>query len=87
MPDALRAAATRYSTGAQGAAEQVEAIRAGLAVDGFFSRGRPGELRSASGHGLDRMGLVLTGTPMVGDQEQYAALMALMVRSIGLPAR
>jgi hypothetical protein len=30
---------------------------------------------------------MLTGTPMVGDQEQYAALMALMVRSIGLPAR
>ena len=30
---------------------------------------------------------MLTDTAMVGDQEQYAALMALMVRSIGLPAR
>jgi len=87
LPDALRAAAGRYATGATGAAEQVEAIRAGLASDGFFSHGRPGELRSASGHGLDRMGLMLSGSPMVGDQEQYAALMALMVRSIGLPAR
>ncbi len=33
------------------------------------------------------MSLMLTGAPMMGDQEQYAALMALMVRSIGLPAR
>ena len=49
LPDALRAAASRYTTGVRSAAEQVEAIRAGLAADGSFSHGRPGELRSASG--------------------------------------
>ena len=87
LPDALRAAATRYTAGVPSGAAQVEAIRAGLAADGFFSHGRAGELRSASGHGLDRMALMLSASPMVGDQEQYAALMALMVRSIGLPAR
>ena len=87
LPDALRSAASRYVTGAKSPAEQVEAIRAGLAADGVFSHGRAGESRSASGHGLDRMGLMLSGSAMVGDQEQYTALMALMVRSIGLPAR
>jgi hypothetical protein len=42
---------------------------------------------SPAGHGLDRLTAMVTGGLMVGDQEQYAALMALMVRSIGLPAR
>ncbi len=89
LPDLLRSEANRYVSGVQGAAAQVEAIRAGLAADGVFSHGdgAPGTRPSAAGHGLNRMVGMLTGTPMVGDQEQYAALMALMVRSIGLPAR
>ncbi len=87
LPDLLRATAARYVTGVRGAAAQVEAIRQGLIADGYFSHGLPGEPRSAAGHGLDRMSLLLTAAPMTGDQEQYAAVMALMVRSIGLPAR
>ena len=101
LPDLLRSEANRYVSGVTGAAAQVEAIRAGLAKDGLFSHGvgtpgtpaepgAPGEsaaVKSAAGHGLDRMVGMLTDTPMVGDQEQFAALMALMVRSIGLPAR
>ncbi len=89
LPDLLRSEANRYVAGVTGVAAQVEAIRAGLAADGVFSHGdgAPGTLKSAAGHGLDRMAGMLTDTVMVGDQEQYAALMALMVRSIGLPAR
>ncbi len=87
LPDLLRSATDRYIAGASTPAAQVEAIRAGLAADGFFSHGGPGEQRSPAGHGLDRLvGMVGSG-PMVGDQEQYAALMALLVRSIGIPAR
>ncbi|HEY4993667.1 MAG TPA: transglutaminase-like domain-containing protein, partial [Nakamurella sp.] len=87
LPDVVRSAANRYVGGVAGAGRQVEAIRAGLAADGVFSDGGPGEARSSAGHGLDRMAAMITGSSMVGDQEQYAALMALLVRSIGLPAR
>ena len=87
LPDVLRSVTDRYIADAATPAAQVEAIRAGLAADGFFSHGAAGEPRSAAGHGLDRLvGMVGTGS-MVGDQEQYAALMALLVRSIGIPAR
>jgi len=94
LPDLLRSAADSYIDGATGAAAQVEAIRAGLAAAGEFSHGiaedaedEQGAGTSAAGHGLDRMAAMVTEAQMVGDQEQYATLMALMVRSIGLPAR
>jgi hypothetical protein len=87
LPEVLRAAAARYVAGVSGAGAQVEAIRAGLAADGLFSHGSPGELRAAAGHGLDRLTAMVSGPAMIGDQEQYAALMALLVRSVGLPAR
>lgn len=87
VPDLLRSQTERYTTGATTPAAQVEAIRAGLARDGFFSHGRAGEPASPAGHGLDRLvGMVGSGS-MLGDQEQYAALMAVMVRSLGIPAR
>lgn len=87
VPDLVRSATDRYIAGATTPAQQVEAIRAGLVADGFFSHGASGEPTSPAGHGLDRL-ISMVGTgPMVGDQEQYAALMALMVRSIGIPAR
>ena len=87
LPDAVRAAAGRYVAGVTGAGAQVEAIRAGLAADGVFSHGAESGPRSAAGHGLDRLTAMVSDTVMVGDQEQYAALMALMVRAVGLPAR
>jgi hypothetical protein len=90
LPDPLRSTANKYIGNASGAAAQVEAIRAGLANDGLFSHGTPaeqGQGRSPAGHGLDRLTAMVAGGQMVGDQEQYAALMALLVRSVGLPAR
>lgn len=87
VPDLVRSITDRYISGATTPAQQVEAIRAGLAQDGFFSHGTAGESTSPAGHGLDRLVGMVGDGPMVGDQEQYAALMALMVRSIGIPAR
>jgi hypothetical protein len=86
LPDLLRSKASSYTASATTAAGKVEAIRAGLAADGQFSHGDD-QWQSAAGHGLDRMTAMLTADPMIGDQEQFATLMALMVRSIGLPAR
>jgi hypothetical protein len=90
LPDLLRSTANKYIGPASGAAAQVEAIRAGLAQDGIFSHGTADERSkglSPAGHGLDRLTAMVAGGQMIGDQEQYAALMALMVRSVGLPAR
>jgi len=87
VPDLVRSATERYIAGATSPAQQVEQIRAGLVRDGFFSHGTSGEPVSPAGHGLDRLVSMVGTGPMVGDQEQYAALMALMVRSIGIPAR
>ena len=86
VPDLVRSATERYIAGATSPAQQVEQIRAGLVRDGFFSHGTSGEPVSPAGHGLDRLVSMVGTGPMVGDQEQYAALMALMVRSIGIPA-
>jgi len=90
LPDLLRSTANRYIADARaaGPAAQVEAIRAGLARAGEFSHGTATETRSPAGHGVDRLTAMASGNGrLIGDQEQFAALMALMVRSIGLPAR
>lgn len=87
VPDLVRSATDRYIAGATTPAQQVEQIRAGLVENGFFSHGTTGEPTSPAGHGIDRLTAMVGTGPMIGDQEQYAALMALMVRSIGIPAR
>ncbi|SDO39994.1 Transglutaminase-like superfamily protein [Nakamurella panacisegetis] len=87
IPDALRVIAGRYTVGVSGPAAQLAALATGLARDGYFSDGKGGQLRSPSGHGLDRLLGMVAGSGMVGDQEQYAALMAVLARSLGIPAR
>jgi hypothetical protein len=62
-----------------------------------WSRARPPDLNppvlSTPGHGLGRLatflegGVIWIGTDIVGDDEQYAATMALMADSIGVPGR
>jgi hypothetical protein len=55
---------------------------------GSFSDGTEGETPSLAGHygaRLDRM--VSDPEGLVGDAEQYAALMALMTRQLGIPSR
>ncbi|WPO88689.1 transglutaminaseTgpA domain-containing protein [Herbiconiux sp. KACC 21604] len=40
-----------------------------------------------SGHGADRLEELLTASPMLGDDEQYAAAGALLAQAVGFPAR
>lgn len=42
---------------------------------------------SRPGHSAERLRLLVTGDPMIGDAEQYATAMALLAREIGFPAR
>ncbi|MCS5733605.1 transglutaminase-like domain-containing protein [Herbiconiux daphne] len=54
---------------------------------GYRSSGGEGEVFSRSGHGADRIQELLTATPMLGDDEQYAVAGALLAEAAGFPAR
>ncbi|GGH50885.1 transglutaminase-like domain-containing protein [Microbacterium album] len=66
--------------------EKVQALATYLVESGFFSHGQDGEF-SPSGHGSARIAMLTGGDQMVGDDEQYAVLMALMAHEVGIPAR
>jgi hypothetical protein len=91
VPDVVRIAASQYAADAATDGQVAMALEEGQRTDGFFSHGQVNEvaggMASLAGHGADRLAVLLTQTPMVGDAEQYASAMALMARSLGLPAR
>lgn len=72
---------------ATAAGAKAQALASRLATLGYFSHGLDGQ-SSRAGHGADRIAALLADeTAMVGDDEQYAAAMALMARRLDLPAR
>ena len=87
ISDDIVAMAGRLTENATTPQEKIAAIRKGLADQGFLSHGTQGEEPSASGHGLDRLSALVGDQVMVGDQEQFAPTMALMLRAQGIPAR
>ena len=87
VPDVIGSLASQYSEGASAPYARVEAIASALSTRGFFSHGLVGEVPSRPGHGAARLVTMLDGDQIVGDSEQYAAAMALMVRALGMPAR
>lgn len=87
IPDELKSLAGKLTEQAITPYEKVTAIQQGLADQGFLSHGTEGEEPSASGHGLDRLSALVGDKALVGDQEQFAPTMALMLRSLGIPAR
>lgn len=69
-------------------AAQVRAIEKYLTEKGFFSNGQDKDgVPSLPGHGYRRLTDMLDKTQLVGDDEQYAVVMALMLAKIGVPAR
>lgn len=64
---------------------QVRAIQQKLHDGGFYSDGTDG--LSLPGHRADRLEKFLTDEQMIGDDDQYAPAMALMLRSLGIPSR
>lgn len=87
VPEALAAQALRLTDGASTDVDRARALADGLAAEGFFSHGLEGDVPSDAGHGLARLAQMLDETEMIGDAEQYAALMALMARSLNWPSR
>ncbi len=85
-PDAVGVRAATWAPDSLSPGLRLSGIVAGLR-SGYVSSGLPGEVFSRSGHGADRIQELLTATPMVGDDEQYAAAGALLAEAAGFPAR
>jgi hypothetical protein len=68
------------------AIDRVKAVQEGMR-NGFFSHGLEGDVKSNPGHSSHRIDELLGEPQWVGDDEQYAVLMSLMLNSMGIPAR
>lgn len=87
VPDALRDLARDWSEGTASKGEAAQALQRHLR-EGYYSNGLPDQTPSLAGHTHDRLlRLVSNPSEMVGDEEQYAVAMAVMARSLGIPAR
>lgn len=89
MPDRVREFAQQWAVGASGAGEAAWLLADRLASTGWYSHGvAEDDTLSLPGHSFSRLGVLLANEEaMVGDEEQYAVTMALMCRSLGIPAR
>lgn len=64
---------------------KVRAIEQGLQTEGFYSDGSDGN--SLAGHRSDRLEAFINGTRLIGNDDQYAPAMVLMLRAQKIPAR
>jgi len=87
VPEIVDVTAADVARDAEQAVEIARDLASWLIDEGFYSDGLEGQSPSLSGHGANRISALLGDQLMVGDGEQYAAAMALMARSMGLPAR
>jgi hypothetical protein len=88
VPELIGSKATEFAGKATAPIDKLRAIEAAFKKQSILSHGTKNDaVPSRAGHGADRMKLLLSQTPMVGDQEQYASAFALMARSLGYPAR
>ncbi|GAA1690565.1 hypothetical protein GCM10009792_08260 [Microcella alkalica] len=88
VPDTVVALATELTATAESPVEKLRALEQHLATIGYYSRGTASDqVPSRAGHAADRMNDMVTLPSMVGDEEQYASLFALMARSLDYPTR
>ncbi|MDR1431231.1 MAG: transglutaminase-like domain-containing protein, partial [Propionibacteriaceae bacterium] len=83
VPEGVGDLARSIAARAQTQLDRVRAIETYLSGRGFFSNTD----QSLPTHRADRINRMIEGEQMVGDDEQYAALMALMLSSMNIPAR
>lgn len=88
VPDTVAARAADVMGRKTSAIAKLRTLEQYLTTKGFFSHGTASDQApSRAGHGADRMGEMVTRSSMVGDEEQYASLFALMARTQRIPAR
>ncbi len=84
VPEVLSSFASDYAAGQPTAFDQLVAIEAAL-QEGWYSDGS--DNKSLSGHTTERLSAMFRASALVGDDEQYAAAMAIMANQLGIPAR
>lgn len=89
VPPVVGSQANDLSVDAPTAIDRVRQIEAHFQKTGAFSNGlvADGQLPSVSGHSSSRIRNLLTAKQMLGDDEQYAVSMSLMLRHLGIPSR
>lgn len=85
VPDGVAELAQEIAATEQTPLGRARAIERHLSREGYFSNSDTAQSRP--GHRADRLARMLDADQMIGDDEQYATLMALMLRSLGMPAR
>ncbi len=83
----LADAVGKWTNGVTGTWPQVLAIARHLRETGKYSDGAGDEAQYLPGHSIGRLTAFLSGPQLVGDDEQYAAIFALMANYLGVPTR
>ncbi|MDO4887730.1 MAG: transglutaminaseTgpA domain-containing protein [Actinomycetaceae bacterium] len=86
VPPAVETKAREILQGKGSPIQQARALEAYLKTQGFYADGKDGA-PARPGHRNQRIQALLESEYMQGDDEQYAVAMALMARSVGMPAR
>jgi hypothetical protein len=92
VPSFVQTTASKWIDGANGAWQKVMALASYLKTHGKYSNGDETVSLAQPGEDVGRLTSFLEGTPLVGqqivgDDEQYAATMALLSNAEGVPAR
>jgi hypothetical protein len=89
VPEQVAAVATEWVAGNGGSVgfAHLETIMGQLKRGAFSDGDLASQVVSPPGHGAKRLRDFLGGPELVGDDEQYAAMLGLMARQLGMPAR
>jgi len=87
VPAAVQAFAQAHSLSATTPFGKVLALAAYLRENGRYSNGGGSQSVITAGHGAGRLTSFIEGKQIIGDDEQYAATMALLAIAVGVPAR
>lgn len=85
VPDGVQALAQDITAGQSSQLGRARAIERYLSRKGYFANDNSANARP--GHRADRLARMIGLEQLIGDDEQYASLMALMLHSLGMPAR
>jgi len=87
IPPEVKEFADLHDTAASTPMGQVLTLAAYLLEHGRYSDGANAQYTILPGHGAGRLTAFLDNSPTTGDDEQYAAAMALLANYVGVPAR
>jgi len=87
IPSAIQTFAQDHAGSASTPMAKVLALAGYLRVNGRYSNGGGSQSGVLPGHGTGRLNTFLESEQIVGDDEQYAATMALLANAVGVPAR